>query len=127
MTAPAESARQFLWALALGLPLGLWYSFLRPLGRRRNALRDLLFLLGAFWAWLWHGFAVCDGDLRLGTAAGLPIGVLLWETGPGRGLRPIFYRIWHILGRIWGMLLFPLRKIFKKLKNMLHLDENGVK
>ena len=25
-----------------GLPLGLWYSFLRPLGRRSTGLRDLL-------------------------------------------------------------------------------------
>ena len=127
MTPPGESARQFLWALALGVPLGLWYSFLRPLGRRRNALRDLLFLGALFWAWLWHGFAVCDGDLRLGTAAGLPLGVLLWEAGPGRRLRPIFYRIWHDLGRIWGILLFPLRKIFKKAKKYVASGRKWVK
>ena len=52
MTAPAESARQFLWALALGLPLGLWYSFLRPLGRWSNGVRDLLFLALGSWLWL---------------------------------------------------------------------------
>ena len=99
MTAPGESARQFLWALGLGIPLGLWYSFLRPLGLRGNGLRDVLFLVAAFWAWLWHGFAVCDGDLRLGTTMGLPLGVLLWETGPGRRLRPIFYRFCNIASK----------------------------
>ena len=127
MTAPAESARQFLWALALGLPLGVWYSFLRPLGRRGSALRDTLFLLGAFWAWLWHGFAVCDGDLRLGTAMGLPLGTVLWELGPGKPLRPIFFRFWHILGRIWGFLLFPLRKIFQIAKKYVASGRKWVK
>ena len=117
MVTPVEAARRFLVSLALGLCLGVWYSFLRPLRRKGNSFGDFLFVAVFFWAWLWHGFAVCHGDLRLGTCAGLPLGVLLWELGPGRYLRPIFYRFWGVVGKILHFAAFPLRKIFQFLLN----------
>ena len=74
MTAPALAVRRFGISALLGVGLGLLYGFLRPLRPRHTLLGDVLFLIGAFFAWLWQGFAVCDADLRLGYMAGLIIG-----------------------------------------------------
>jgi len=115
---PEEAGRRFLWGLALGLPLGICYSLLRPLRRRRSGWADALFMGCVLYAWLWHSFAVCAGDLRLASAGGLPLGFLLWEVGPGRLLRPLFFRFWHIIGRIWRFFTLPLRKIFQILKKI---------
>ena len=56
MTAPALAAQRFGSACLLGVGLGIWYGFLRPLRPRRTALSDGLFLAGAAWAWLELGF-----------------------------------------------------------------------
>ena len=50
MTEPTLAAKRFALGLGLGLVLGLWYGFLRPLRRRRSAPADGLFVLGAFFA-----------------------------------------------------------------------------
>ena len=63
---PGEAARRLVWALALGAGLGLYYEFLAPLGKRRRVLGDVSFLLGAVWAWVYLGFGVCGGDIRMG-------------------------------------------------------------
>ena len=62
---PQTAARRLVIALLLGAALGLFYGFLRPLGRR-VVLRDSLFLAGWSLIWLELGFGVCGGDLRLG-------------------------------------------------------------
>ena len=76
--------RRLAWGLVLGGVLGMLYAFLRPLGRKHPALADGLFLLGAAWAWLWQGFGVCGGDLRLGYYIGVPVGALVWYRAAGR-------------------------------------------
>ena len=76
MTAPALAFRHFCTACLLGVLLGVYYGFLRPLRPRFTTLSDLLFVLGAGWVWLYLGFAVCRGDLRLGYFAGL----FVWAT-----------------------------------------------
>ena len=74
MTAPEVAAGHFGISCALGVALGLWYGFLRPLRPRFSVLSDALFLLGAAWVWLELGFRVCGGDLRLGYTVGLLVG-----------------------------------------------------
>ena len=66
MTEPALAAERFGIGCLLGLGLGLWYSLLRPLRRRRNGPADALFLRGAFCAWLSHGCRGGGGALRGG-------------------------------------------------------------
>ena len=75
MTSPAVAALRFCQALLLGAGLGLYYGFLQPLRPKRSFLSDLLFLPVFFWAWLYHSFALCGGDLRMGYCAGLILGI----------------------------------------------------
>ena len=44
MTPPALALQRFGAACLLGVGLGLWYDFLRPLRPRNTALSDLVFL-----------------------------------------------------------------------------------
>ena len=106
MISPALSAARFAIAVLMGMGLGLIYGFLRPLRPRLTALADLIFVLAAAAAWVYLGFAVCLGDLRLGYTAGLIIGGIGWEMTIGRLLRPVFWGIW-----------WPLRKIFRFFNN----------
>ena len=110
MTAPETALRRFALSCLLGVGLGIWYGFLRPLRPRRTALSDGLFLAGAAWAWLELGFRICGGDLRLGYAAGLPLGGLLWEVTLGRPLRPLFSGFWMLWGRLMGFVILPAKK-----------------
>ena len=81
---PALTAARFLSAAGVGLLLGLWYGFLRPLRPRFTALADGAFLLGAFRSWLEVAFRICGGDLRLGYFLGMILGGILWDRLPGR-------------------------------------------
>ena len=94
--------------------MGLWYGFLRPLRRGRGVAADLLFLAGAVWAWLYAGFAVCGGDLRLGYFAALAAGVLIIDWTAGLLLRPLFFGFWQKIGRIFQKIVAPVKKILKK-------------
>lgn len=100
MNTPAETALRFGVAIALGGGLGLCYGFLRPLRPRHTTFADLVFVAVAFWVWLYLGFAVCRGDLRLGYTAGLVCGGFAWELTIGRLLRPVFYGFWGFLGKL---------------------------
>ena len=83
MNTPAVAAQRFGMACLLGVLLGVYYGFLRPLRPKLTALSDLLFVLGAGWVWLYLGFAVCRGDLRFGYTCGMFLGWFLWDLmGP---------------------------------------------
>ena len=92
MTTPGIAAGRFLRGLVLGLILGAWYGFLRPLGRRRRTLSDLLFILGVFPVWLYFSFAVCQADLGIGYLASLFVGGFVFDITLGRLLRPFLLR-----------------------------------
>ena len=111
MTTPAIAAGRYLWGLALGTLLGVLYGFLRPLGRRKRGLADLLFVLGAFPVWVYFSFAICQGDLGLGYLSSLFLGGFLFECTLGRLLRPVFIWIW---APVWGFFRV-LQKFFKKI------------
>ena len=78
--------------LLLGGGLGLLYGFLRPF--RPRWLGDLLFIIALFWAWIYLGFALCRGDIRMGYSLCLPLGAFLWECSFGRWLDPAFSVFW---------------------------------
>ena len=107
---PEIAAGRFLRGILLGLGLGLWYGFLRPLGHRHRHLADGLFLAGLFPVSVYFAFAVCQGDLHLGYFSGLLIGGILWEWTFGRLLRPLWMGVWGIIGIFFRF----LKKFFRK-------------
>lgn len=114
MTVPGEAALRFLWGLALGALMGIVYEFLRPLRRRRNAPADLLFVLFCLWVWIWYGFQICAGDIRLGGTAALGLGAMALIFVFGKPLRGLFFPFWRGSFQIFGWIFAPLKKIFKK-------------
>ena len=119
---PAVAGHRLLCALALGGAAGLWYSILRPLGRR-TVLGDLLFLGGFFWAWLILGFCVGGGDLRLGDCTALALGALVWKQCFGDSLEPISGSFWAGCG---GAFFSRGKKFSISEKFCLHLGKNGL-
>lgn len=112
MTDPVLDARRFGIACLLGLGLGLYYGFLRPLRPRHTGLSDLLFLPALFYGWLYLSFGICDGDIRLSYSMGLLVGAVVFQWTAGRWLRTIFQGFWRVIGKIY-------RQIFNFLKNFL--------
>ena len=109
MTTPGVAAGRFLQGLVLGLAVGAWYGFLRPLGHRRRTLADCLFILGVFPVWLYFSFAVCQGDLGIGYLASLFVGGFLFDGTFGRLLRPVWSRVW---APVWAFFRVE-RRFFK--------------
>ena len=83
MTGPALSAWRIGVALALGAGLGLLNAFLRPLRSRTSVPADLVLGAAAMYAFAWLSFAVCRGDIRLGTTAGLLVGAWAFQITAG--------------------------------------------
>ena len=104
MIAPAEMARRFLLSGGVGVLLGLFYGFLRPLRPRLTHLCDLVFVVSALLGWVYVSFGICLGQLHWGYTAGMALGGFLWECTAGKYLRPIFRKFWKILA-------YPLQKI----------------
>lgn len=125
MTAPADAAQQLLAALALGAALGLIYGFLRPLRPRLTALADGVFVVCMAAAWIYLGFGICGGDLRLGYLAGMLLGALVLDRTLGRLLRPLFFGFWRPVGWFFpcrdGLLKNFLKFFAKMQKNPLHI------
>ena len=116
MTGPVLEAYRFGWACLLGLGLGVCYGFLRPLREKHPRLADFLFLPVLGYSWLYLGFAICRGDLRLAYTAGLFVGAWVWDRTLGRLLQPVFGWIWKLFGLIWGQITGPVRKILKNIQ-----------
>ena len=114
MTAPALVAQRLLTAAILGAFTGLIFSFLKPLAEMHPVVSDLLFLPALYLAWIYLGFSVCQGDLRLGYTLGLLAGWGLWEITLGRVISPVFGTFWKVFGKIFHFLLFPVKKFLKK-------------
>jgi len=100
MTAPAVAAGRFASGALLGLCLGIYWDFLKPLGRKHPHLCDWLFLPALVWAWLELGFGICGGDLRLGYTAALGVGWAAWELTLGRLLTAAVEAVWGFLGAL---------------------------
>jgi len=116
---PAQALEHFSLSCGVGVALGVYYGFLRPLRPRHPVLSDLLFLPALVYAWLVVGFAVCRGDLRLGCYSGLLLGAVAWELTLGRLLRRVFAWFWRILTTFWRYLWWPMGWLRKKLRIFL--------
>lgn len=115
MNGPGLDAWRFAMACLLGLGLGFFYSALRPLRQHHPVLSDLLFLPLLFYAWLYLGFALCRGDIRLSYCMGLVVGIFLWNITLGSWLQPVFSAVWGVVFKIWNGFWSVFKKIFKKL------------
>lgn len=126
MSTPAQALLCLGWSCLFGAGLGMVYGFLRPV--RPRALADVLFLICLGWAGIYLGFGICQGDLRLGYAAGLLVGGVAWDLTMGRLLRPVWQGFWGIFARGMGAIRFLMQKILKKVKKMknfsLHMKKN---
>lgn len=115
MISPAQVGQRLLLSLAAGAQLGLLYSFLRPI--RSRQLKDLLLLPALVYAWLWVGFAVCRGDLRLGYYAPMAAGAWASAKLASRWLGPFFGGFWGGAARLRGWIgefFLALGIIFRK-------------
>lgn len=113
MTAPDTALVRLAWALGLGLALGAFYGFLRPLRKKTNWPADLLFLAAAFQAWVYLSFGICRGDIRLGATVAMGLGILTWEMTVGKLLRRPIGLLWRIVGKILRLVFLPLEKFFQ--------------
>ena len=113
MTTPAVAAARFCMAAAVGTGLGLFYGFLRPLRRKSNWFTDLIFVIATFFGWLYVGFGICRGDLRMAYFAGMALGGFGWEMTVGKLLRPVFFGFWQGIRKILAVIAFPMKKIFE--------------
>mgnify|MGYP003311179540 CR=1 FL=1 len=135
MTAPAVAAVRFCMSGAVGAGLGCFYGFWRPLRQKSCWLPDLIFVMAAFACWLYVGFGICKGDLRIAYYAGMAMGGFGWEMTAGRLLRPVFFGFWKGIGKCWSTLTLPFKKImqifrkfakkvFAKWKKWVTIEEN---
>ena len=107
---PSIAAGRFVQGILLGFFPGAWYGFVRPLGRRRQTLADILFFLGLFSAWLYLSFAVCQGDMHLGNLFSLFLGAFLFDRTFGR----ILYLIWEGFWKVVAWFYRKIRNFFRK-------------
>jgi len=108
---PAVQFGRFITGAVLGAGVGIFYGFLRPVRRKLPWFADLIFAAAAIWVYLFYGFAVCRGDLRVAYWAAGIAGALLWDNLPGRWLQPVFDGFWRFI----GIFLRPLGKFFQKI------------
>lgn len=98
-----------------GILLGPAADLFRPLHRRLPVLTQLIIGTEFFLCWLYLGFGLCRGDLRMGYFGSAALGFLLWERCFGRCMGAFFGKLWHAAA-------IPLKfclKIFQKISNFL--------
>lgn len=109
-----EQTRLLLYAVLLGVPLGMCFDVLRtlrlllPHGKLATALEDVLFLL------LWSGALLCfstalaRGEFRGYYVLGSGLGFLLYFCTLGCVTVPLLRRILTGIGRLFRWLLYPV-------------------
>jgi hypothetical protein len=123
MTAPSLGALRFLFGLLTGTALGFCYDFLHPLRKARPHFSDFLFVLAAFYLWLFLSFRLCRGDIRIPYLIAMGAGAALWEMTLGRLFRPLFSYFWGLLEKIWDIFLLPYKKTSKIYKKIVCICE----
>ena len=126
MTAPASAALRFIFGLLTGAALGFCYDFLRPLRKVCPHFSDFLFVLAAFYLWLFLSFRLCRADIRIPYLIAMGAGAALWEITLGRLFRPLFALFWGLLGKIWYFFLLPFKKTCKMTKKLFASSKKWV-
>ena len=126
MSTPAAAAGRFMLACLLGIVLGVVYAFLRPPRNKHPHLADSLFLLCLFPTWIYLGFGVCGGDLRLSYTIGLLLGIWVGAVTLGRVMQPVFGFLWKIFTLPWRTVKNFFKKMKKLQKNYWHPGQNGL-
>ena len=81
-----------------------------------------MFVTALLWSWIYLGFGLCGGDLRMAYSACLIAGIFLWEGTFGRLLRPAFSGFWKFVRMRLRLIWLPCKKFLKKagkIKNYL--------
>jgi hypothetical protein len=113
MTAVVVSAGQFAAALLMGMGLGVVYELLRPLRPKHTACSDGLFVAAVWYAWIYLGFGICGGDIRMVQVAGLLLGALAFRLTLGKLLQRVIFAISASVRQLFG----PVRRFLKKIWN----------
>ena len=98
-----------------GVLLGPAADLFRSLHRRLPVLTQLVIGTEFFLCWLWLGFGLCRGDLRIGYLLGTAAGFCFWEWYFGTCTGAFFGKLWHAAA-------IPLKfclKFFHKIENSL--------
>ena len=96
-----------------GVLLGPAADLFRPLHRRFPVLTQLMIGTEFFLCWLWLGFGLCRGDLRIGYLLGTAAGFFVWEWSFSTCTEAFFGKLWHAAA-------IPMKfclKIFHKIEN----------
>ena len=120
--AVAEQAHWFLWAMGLGAGLALVYDCLRELRRllpQATIPADLAFLALTVFALAYLGLALCHGRLQLFQLLGLAAGAGAYGAALSAWFRRVFRCFWQTVGRIFRLLAWPVRTLWKKIKKFL--------
>jgi hypothetical protein len=89
---------------------------------RHRHLADLCTVCALFYCWIYLGFGICGGDLRMGYLCGMLLGFGVCIYTVGKWLQGLFRRFWWLLGRIFRLIYGVLQKIlgiFKKIAKVL--------
>ena len=112
---PQVQAVRFAASLVIGLGLGVFYCFLRPLRPKLTALADGIFVTCSLIGWTYAAFYFCRGDIRMGYTFGFFLGMGIgWRT-LGLWLSPVFFAFWRLVRKGVGIALFPFGFILKKI------------
>ena len=104
---PQVQALRFAASTLIGLGLGIFYCFLRPLRPKLTALADGIFVTCALVGWVYAAFYFCRGDLRMGYTFGFFLGMAVgWRT-LGLWLSPLFFGFGVWLGKYCIFSSFP--------------------
>ena len=127
-------ALALLWAVALGLAIGLCYDLLRPIrywaGRVLGALLDVLFCLLAGGGAFLYAMGADNGRLGLWELGAMLLGFLFYLHFPSRLLLPIFsaladlcLKIMASCKKILDKCVFSLKRFFQNVRKCFILKK----
>ena len=117
----AQELTRFLWAVAVGLALGVAYDLCRGPRRlwpRLTWVLDLVFGLCLTWALVYFTLVPGDGRLRFFALAAMALGGGLWSGFLSRPFLRCYVACLRAVGTVLGAILSPLTKFLIFLRQL---------